>query len=260
MTNAYLAQSRMRRFRKRRLRFYAWFLGVLVFAFFLFYAVRESSFFVIRTLKINGVSGAEQSNLLTSLRTAVAQETLGKILGADNYLAWPATLPPPSFSLASIAITKRFFDRSVEVAVQRKNIGGMWCFGDEAQSCFWFDGESALLLTPAPSTEGSLVQVIYEESSIPLTLGQPVLSSEEFAYFKEIAGVLGGMDFGDLRLVFNRDRRELTAIPVHGPELRFSVRFPSRVALAALREMASRPSFSNLQYADFTVNNKVYTK
>ena len=181
-------------------------------------------------------------------------------MGADNYLAWPEALPPPSSSLASIVVTKRFFDRTVEVAVQRKNIGGMWCFVGDASPCFWFDGENALLLTAAPLTEGSLVQVIQEETTTPLTIGQPVLATEEFSYFKEIVGSVGKFGFGKLRFSFNRPRREFSATPDQGPELRFSLRFPAKMPLAALRELVNKPNFLSWHYIDFTVNNKVYTK
>lgn len=222
------------------------------------------------------------------------------LLGINNILIWPRTLTTSDLAfipqLASLTITKDYLARTVVANVAERTPFGIWCFvvsgagGDSAggggtgnaaatspaattagaatssgatmanEDCYWFDSQG-VLFGKTFDTQGSLMFSVHDYSQDDRGLGGTILSPEFVPNLISIVNVLraSGVQVNEIALN-NISLEEIDVATYNGPALYFSLRFPADEDLAVLQNLMAKPSFSKLQYVDFTVANRAYYK
>ncbi len=255
MHESYVLATKARRSKRLRFKIYIWGTFFLVLLLSGFYFLRTLSVFRVSVL-LKGLDNGEEKQFLASVQTHIFNTFLARTLGQENYFSWPKEIPPISSRIAKIDVSKNFFERTVLLTVSKKNLSGIWC---AVSQCFWFDNEG-MVLDLAPSTEGQLLPVIYEEGEFVPLVGAPLFPNGEFSVISKIMKELFARPILIKKLSFLRDRQEIVALLDSGLTLRFSIRFDPDVSFAAFDELLAQGKIANMNYVDFTVQGKVYVK
>lgn len=224
--------------------------------------------FRLKSFEIVGAKGVAQEDLINLLRWQVMGAGWKHVLGFDNILVWPETLPPQKLAylpaLKNLEIHKDFRERTLRLALEERSPFGIWCLVErEVPECFWFD-EEGVILARAPLAEGNLIPVVNDYSQSKLTLGGKILPQEQISNLFSVLRVLAAakMEAREIRLE-DIALSELKVLTYGGPELYFGLRFPADNALAVLnsfRNATGTSGLEKLEYIDFRAENRAYYK
>ncbi len=282
---AYLSDKQKKRKRRRR---YAYAILACAFVFFLAlgtaWVAFRSPWLRIKNITITGNNAVSSDSVTTLLQSSVLRDHnfLKSLLGINNMLIWPSTLATSDLvfipQLASVALAKDYFSRTVTIEVAERAPFGIWCFvsgisgslapaavasGTAAlgnENCYWFDSQGVLFARTF-DTQGSLMFAIHDYSQSGRGLNNKVLPDEFVPNFVSIMNVIraSGVQVDDVALK-DIGLQEIDVATYDGPTLHFSLRFPADEDLAVLQSLMAKPGFDNLAYIDFTVENRAYYK
>lgn len=255
------------------------------------YLFRESSYFKIKNIEIVGIESEYKEKFLSDLQPEIFMRPSARFLGSDNILSWPDELAPLTLSFAGITIDKDILKRSVVINVEKRERLGIWCqhqaqtntdsYAEQrrqeeeipresassqresaiVEQCWWFDKKDGFLFEESPDAQGQLIFKITEEAPDYLGIGSKVLNGLLFDNLKKLFELIRELDLSIDNLELDRTRQELKAITSPGAIFIFSLRFdPSTSVLSALRELIEKNPLETINYADFTVENKIYLK
>lgn len=271
--DSYVADRR-RKQKKRKKYFWsiALFLAVyLIFLGIFLFIVRLPAFQAQRIV-VQGNSAVSQSDIMSLLEASIIRRGdlldapnngTKALLGFDSMLIWPDVLPTSTVStipqLSAITISKDYFLHTITVTVTERQPFGIWCLMP-ADDCYWFDYQGTVF-AKALDTEGNAITVIHDYSQKSLSLNGPVLPEEFLPNLISIVNVLKGSGLNIQDVALNDiTLQQIDVTVVNGPMLYFSLRFPSDEDLPVLKNLIAMPGFDNLQYIDFTVQNRAYYK
>lgn len=246
----------------RRRFFLAW-AGLIFFIVYLVavasgYIVFYTSFFKIEKFEFVGFQKIDAVYLKHFLILERFKNSgWNRFLTPDNYLFWlgfkPENIKLP-VSLALLKFSPDFLKKKVLIEVEERQPYGIWCPAKPAFSgqCFWFD-ESGALFAPAPSAEGYLIPLIFDDNFRP-----EKLSREMFSLFRRL------YDLKNIKIakIFIKDEnlKELKAEIVNGPKLYLSLKEKNEDLEAILNKLSGQAEFKNLQYIDLRVPGRIYYK
>ena len=98
--------QRRRRFRNIRIKLYIISGAVLLALIGGVYLIRETGLFKIRSIEVIHIPEPKAAELLAMVKSEVLRGAGASFLGADNYLAWPSSVPFPKISYVSVYIEK----------------------------------------------------------------------------------------------------------------------------------------------------------
>jgi hypothetical protein len=235
------------------------------------WVIVRSPLFRIRAFAIEGEEQLSEGEILSLLRSRIFYDSkMRHALGFRNMLIWPAALSERDMSmlplLKSAVIEKNYLRHSITVRVSERVPRAVWCFEKtDPLRCAWFDDEG-VILERALSVEGNLIRRVSDWSQDPLPMKSLILPGQFVSNFFTILRVLD-----ETKLALHEIRIEdlgLQEAKVRvrgGPELMFSLRFPSQSALPVLKSLQKGEhlrgkSFRDLEYVDFRVENRAYFK
>lgn len=256
------------------------FIGVVI-------AVKQSNAFVIRTIEVLGVPTAYGEQIQRDLEAfSQGHSLLFRFLGANNVLAWDGS--PKEFlaenpQFKTLHIQKDYARRTVTITVDGREKFGVWCSIEDATSdvvlveeegvtttteqqgiankpdnaCYWFDADG-ILFAKAPQVQSELFNRVYDSTGQSLGLRDKILPERLFVNVKkiftllEIAGI-------NTKTVFISDiaLEEVYTESVTDPRIMFSLRFDPFFSLSAINALKRSGEWSKLEYANFTVENRV---
>jgi len=254
----YYKPSELVRKRSRvRLRIFLWSVAISVFLAGLIYVGVYSPVFRLQNIRVEGISQLTAESVLNVVKPLVFHNSFLQWLGEQNMLAWQERqIRVPTSGILLASIDRNLFTRSVTVSIQERKQAGIWCFGEV---CFWFDQEG-VLFESAPNTEGSLVTRIKEDRLEPMLLGEKIIENRFLDVVLKLVSTLPKINLAIEEIKFNRELQELTVSLYNGPEILLSVRFDPTQTLNGLQNLRSTLNFSNLEYIDLRVENRIFYK
>ena len=259
MPSATTPRLQRRRAFFRRLRLYGYVSLAVLLVVGIGYLIFGSPLFKIGELTVTGAPDINQDELIAQLKTQVAAGDSGW-LGADNYLAWPETIEYSAPRVKSVSIEKSFWSRGITVTVTPRKRYTVWCAGTEETNCYWTD-ETGTPFEYAPVSDGQLVQTVFSPTTTSVSLGSPVLPTEDFTVVREILDGIQKLDLTVTRVTINEQSQELRVDTGSGARIIFSLRFdPKPTALPALARFIKKPGLAKLEYVNLTVENRAFVK
>lgn len=229
-------------------------IGVFVYFFYWSSALQVVEF------SVNGVNNTEET------REAV----LGYFDGIKSFFSpahdrivfWmfhDGEIQSPSFlpSASSIRLTSNFNERKVIIDVVLRVMSGVWC---TANRCFVFD-KNGVLFDQSPDVSGSLILKIRDENNTPVSLGNSVLSQEEFQSMKQAIESVERNKIPISEIVIqNRELKEWATVAPNGFSVRFSFDAIPEDLDSVFKGIFERTQLEKLTYIDLRVPNRVYFK
>lgn len=254
------ARKRKRWFRAAALVFFCAYLFSLLFCL----AVFRAGFLRAKEIKISGNNRVAEADIITALQAQIfGGSYVRHLLGFRNFLIWPEEIEDPGRFLPqikSMEVKKYYWKGRIEVSVTEREPYGIWCSGEGAEECFWFDDEGYILRRGFRS-EGSIIKSVNDYSGRTLGLGGVVLAGNFFANLKSAFDALekSGINprYAELR---DLGLEEISVKTSDGPVVKFSLRFPAGGTEDILTMLRSSGSFGKLQYVDLRVQNRAYYK
>ncbi len=241
----------------RRLRLYGYFSAVILILTGVVYLFTGSPLFKVGSLRVINANGIDESVLITTLKAQVAASSHGW-LGADNWLAWSEKLTYSTPRIATISVTKSFWDRGITITVAPRERYVVWCGTNE--NCYWVD-TNGVIFEPAPVADGQLVQTVFDDAEPVGSIGNTVLATETFSIVKKILDGTQALSMNIVKVAIHRSLQELIITTAQGSRILFSLRFdPTPTALPALARFIQKPGLSKLEYVNLTVENRAFTK
>lgn len=266
--DAYLSEKNKRRKKKRA-------IGRIVLVFIALYAVLTAAgwtilrapVFAARNIVVRGNDAVASGDVVALLQSSALRDHnfIKSVLTFRNMFVWPSGLSARDLAfapeLAAVSVRKDYWSHTVTADVTERKPFAIWCAmpsGD--QKCYWFD-DTGIIFKKAFDTQGSLVLAIHDYSQSDLGLGKPVLPDLFVGNLISIVNVLkaGGIDAKEVALK-DIGLQEIDVTTYDGPDLYFSLRFPADNDLAVLQSLMAKPTFKDLQYVDFRVENRAYYK
>ncbi len=240
--------DKRRHYQRVRLKLYcsAGFLVLLLI--FGFYGLLNFPALKIKKIEIEGVTKLED------IRPTVLSGALARVLGASNFYSWPK-------KVGMIDIKKDYSTGTLTLVGIASERFAIWCAAvSSAQaSCFWVNREG-LALEEAPDTEGASIAKVNDNRDLMPVTGKPIL----LRYFPSVTRIIAGLANLPISIAsfsYNDRLQELTATGVRGERMIFSVRFIlDEKALTSLGGLIQSGKLRNSEYADFTVENRIYLK
>lgn len=262
MRNYVLDSQRRRRWFRRRLKFYLFFLFLWLIVVGGVYTVREAQLFRIAAIEVIGLADAEREQFLSALKPVILESRTARLFGENNYFSWPNEISYSDLETAEVKIKKDLLARKVVIHPIKRARLGIWCFeGNEPQNCVWFDEKDGTVLSEAPQTAGRLIYKIGEESGTVLEPGSKILPNPLFGNLKKIVLALDNLKIVPKSLFLERSLQEFTVMTSEGAEFVFSLRFdPTLNALAAVAKLLEKTPLTAIRRLDLTVENKIYLK
>ncbi|HVO28955.1 MAG TPA: hypothetical protein VMT81_03165 [Candidatus Paceibacterota bacterium] len=277
--DSYVSERRRKQKKRRK---YFWSVAVFLAAYLVFLSivalfVRLPAFHEQRITIVgnSAVSAADITNLLQASvikdgnLLAAPDNGLKAMLGFTNMLVWPGALPTSTVAvipqLADVSIAKDYFLHTITVTVAERQPFAVWCLmaaedSSSSDACYWID-DTGTAFQRTLDTQGGVISVIHDYAQGGVALGGKVLPADLLANLLSVLGVLrsSGVGVEDISI---RDLalQEVDVTTSAGPLLKFSLHFPADNDLAILGNLAAKPDFGDLQYVDFTVQNRVYYK
>lgn len=238
------SKSEKRRYYLRlRISLYCIIGAVVLVAVGLFYGFLNLPFLKIKSIQISGVVKMED------IRPQVLSGWTAQLLGLNNFLSWPG-------SVSGVSVEKDYGKGTLTLVGQPADRFAVWC----AKKCFWVNRKGTAL-EGAPDTEGGTIAKINDDRDFNPVSGDTVVGEREFA---AIAGIIDGLATVPIsieKISFNSRLQELVAQPTHGAKLIFSARFvPNDKLFSSLNNLVATGQIKASEYADFTVENRIYLK
>jgi len=204
--------------------------------------------------------------LISSLTTQIVknQKILG-YLGSDNILFWffgknnelinRNMLP----SVKSVKIETNVVDRQLDIKVREKELSGVIC--NPKNKCFAFDDEG-IIFAPAPDVKGSLILKINDSNNRPLTAGEKFLPREHWINnMIKVIEVLKNNDLNIERIeIRDMELEEWEATISSGLKFIFNFNFVPEDFNEVIRTLKEKSDFSQMDYFDMRVENRIYYK
>jgi len=213
------------------------------------------------------ISGFFENEYLVSSLTAqvVKKKKFLGYFGSDNILFWffgkggnlvnKNTLP----SVENVNLDVDLFDRKVKVTVDEKNLSGIIC--NIKDNCFAFDKEGRVFAS-APDTKGSLILKIHDTNDRPLVMGEKFLPKSKWIenVLKTVKVIKdNGLHLGSIEIK-GLDLEEWVISAAAGPEFLFNLNFVPKDLSQIVKTLKERADFSQVNYFDMRVENRVYYK
>lgn len=271
--------------RRRTLRIKLYFLLFFLAVLFLeiFYLAVYSNIFKMRSVSVENNKFLQEGDVMRIIKPVILSGKFGGLAGLENMLSWPSgkvSVSDPDVSY--INIKKNWFQRTIDVEVNERQRFAIWCLasssdpeknssgasiqtdlsqtdslagqaGRDGQSCYWIDKEGTVF-SEAPSTEGSMVSVIFDSRLGVLALGSRV---EEDRFVGNLISILENLNMLDLeinRIDFNDELQELTVSTTDGPTIMFGLRYDSAKNIPLIKNL----DYKNLKYIDLRVENRIF--
>jgi hypothetical protein len=228
------------------------------------YFILRSPWLKVKNINAPDLPGISRDDILNALKIDMLRSKMRAMLGPNNILFWEFGSHPSSLfrfpALENIRVDSNFWDRSVEVAAEERELWGALC-NSSGSMCYGLD-ENGIIFSEVPNVSGSLILKINDMNDRFFVLGQPVFSRPEwFGYFKQSIDTLNRNGFrvisaeiGDLSL------REWTARVVSGPEFHFSLTFTPENFDSILKNLGNKVDLGKTTYVDFRVPERIYYK
>lgn len=251
------------------------------------FGAKQSSVFRIDTISVKGVPeayGAQVKQLLGDF----SRERSGvfRFLGSDNMIAWDSTPKEfleehPEFTV--VRLEKDYVRKAITIEVSSREKFGVWCrttqnpvtvsgedevppigdivtVDDSAEQCYWFDRDG-VLFARAPKVDSELFNRVYDFTGRALGLRDKILPDRLFI---NLARVFKLMEVAQINTktvsLYDIALEEAEADSVSDPRTIFSLRIDPSFSLSAINELKRDGIWHGLQYANFTVENRVSYK
>lgn len=259
----YLDERERRKQRQsRKLKIYG---GIAVFLFLIFgigWLIVYSSVFQIKNIEL--ISANNESigaGLIDDFKDFLVQQSkIAEFLGANNILIWQ-NKNNESFlknhpEIADLTIIKKYFERKIEILINKREKSGMWCFGEK---CWWFDKEGTLF-EEAPIASGELIYKVNDFSDRELSFGGKAMEKSFIDNLLKIFEVLDKAKLGVKTLRLNNlALQEMTVESSKLPKIYFSLRFDPGFGVNIF-ESLKKIGLDKIEYIDLRVENRGYYK
>ncbi len=235
--------EKKRYYRRLRIKIYCSAGLAILAAVLFFYTLLNWQVFKIKEIHAEGAVKLEDA------RPLVLQKPLARFLGLNNFFSWPG-------KIGDWQIEKDYSSGILKILGPKLERFAIWC----SRECYWVTADG-VAVEEAPDTEGTSIAKVMDARNSPILTGRGVT---EQGIFNRIASVIAAM--GDLPLriknyEFNDKRQELAAEGARGERMIFSVRFaPSGKLFDSLLALIKNGELRRSEYADFTVENRIYLK
>lgn len=254
--NLYL--SHRERARKKflfRLKIYALAIILILIMGLLYYLTAWTPFFKIQSIEVAGQGKLSKQNIIRDLTYNNLGGLAAMILGYDSLFIWPSgPITINNYLISQANVIKSWFDRKITVNLQERDKYGLLC--SETNACFWFD-RGGFVFDKALATEDEKLFVKIVSSSPKL--GAKIVKEELFPNLQKIMDFLRE-NFLITNFQLDQENYELIAKTVNGTKLLLNIRFDSENNLKALKEISKKTYFTNLEYVDLRVENRIYYK
>jgi len=280
MIEDFLSEKHKRKRKKRRQFFWVAVVIVIVIVIVIVaWIFIWSPVFRLKQIVIQGENTVPSSTVASLLQENLAQNNgfALKLLGAGNMLAWPDAVVSSELAsvpqVASLTVTKNYWYHTVTATVAEREPFAIWCAmpsldasGDPEgeEFCYWFDN-TGTMFADAFDTEGNAIFAVHDYAEGAATgtaaLGSKILPDFFVPNLISILNVLkqSGLNVKEIALE-DLSLEQVNVSTYDGPTIYFSLRFPSDVDLPVLQSLMAKPGFDNLQYVDFTVENRAFYK
>lgn len=246
------------------------------------FGIRQSSVFHIGTVSVEGIPDAYGVQVRRDLEDFSREHSLlFRFLGSENMIAWDGT--PRAFLDANpqfrdVRVMKDYMRKSITIIVDGREKFGVWCYAPsrggevegaptstdvvskepgDREECYWFDRDG-VLFARAPQVKSELFNRVYDSTGRSVGLREKILPDRLFI---NLAKIFKLMEMAQIntKTVFVSDLalEEVDVDSVSDPRIMFSLRFDPVFSLSAIDALKRSGEWSKLQYANFTVENRV---
>ncbi|MEK7555020.1 MAG: hypothetical protein AAB518_03500 [Patescibacteria group bacterium] len=211
-------------------------------------------------IEIIGLNERDRATLIADLRTLAFQRPRTRILGIDNYFAWPDSIDLFSAAYRAATVEKNIFTRSLTISALPRKRFAAWCPENSGAEidCRWIDGDDGIFLETTARPEGQLVPTITEKTTVSPSFGGEFLTGVRLNRIKLILDFLRINMLSIEEIKLNRDFEEIQVISSDHAVFRFSIRFDPAVNLSGFREILKTTGTRHIQELNLTVPGKVY--
>lgn len=218
-----------------------------------YYLLIYSSVFKIRSIAVDNNKFFSETDILEMLRPIILSGKIGSIAGFDNLLAWPeGKISVPNLAIVDVNIDKNWIKRTIRVEVENRQRFAIWCMSS-GQNCYWID-KQGIVFGDAPSTEGSLVSVVFDSRSGEMPLGSSVEDGRFIGNLMAILENIGILGIQVDRIDFDNDLQELSVSAVGGPKIKFGLRYDSAKDIPLIQNL----NYKDFKFIDLSVEGRIY--
>lgn len=224
----------------------------------------NSSFLKINKFEVSRSPYYSQNEVFKEIKEyKIGQNPLLATLGPRNILFWALSssdkTPPELSAASSVKVDVSLFKRKVSAAIESRDVFGVAC--NISKDCYTFN-EKGTVLTRAPYVEGNLVlRVEFTNKDKKFVLGKKILPREEWnknlietlKQVKESKFEIENVKIKDLKL-----REWVLSLP--SVDLYFDLNFVPEQLPNVLKRLRNKTDFSEIEYVDFRVRDRVYYK
>lgn len=244
--------------------------------------IRQSSLFRIRTTTVSGIPEAYGEQVRLMFEDFSREHSwLFRFLGNGNILAWDGT--PKEFleahpEFVAMRIEKDLIRHAIRIEVDERKKFGVWCRmpqdttletavgtspddgitgSSEDEECYWFDSDG-ILFSRAPQIQSELFNRVHDFTGRTLAVRDRILPDRLFINLVRVFKLIEIAQI-NTKTVSLRDiaLEEVEADSLTDPRTVFSLRFDPSFSLSAIDALKKTGEWSKLQYASFTVENRV---
>ncbi len=229
--------------------------------------VAYSSFFKFDQIVFkNSLSESNKKSIQKFLEAKVIEESsLVSFLGLNNFLSWPSSIGEADLKtlpeIAELNIEKDYGANTIFVELKERKPFAIWCLAKFTPvRCFWFD-DQGVILKESLAVSGNLIQVISDYFGEDLKVHSLILPADLVPNLISILNVIKSTRLNVKEIyIENLKLAELNLRTKSGPIIYFSLRDNAKNYEAALKVLASSPSFNTYSYVDLRVTNRIYYK
>lgn len=249
------------------------------------FAVRQSALFRVGSITVTGVPDVYGQQVLKNLDDFSRRHSLlFRFLGSGNMISWGSNekeFLDANPDIKELRVSKEYFKHTIEISVEGREKFGVWCHqgegasrdsgvatstsvtgsaDDNSEDCYWFDPDG-ILFARAPLIRSELFNRVFDSTGRSLSLKDKILPDRLFANLVRIFKLLEVGQINTKTLVLSDLALEqVEADSVSDPRVIFSLRFDPSFSLSAIDALRKSGEWRRLQYANFTVENKVSYK
>lgn len=235
--------EKRRHYRRLRVKVYLLAGAAGLLLVLLFYGALNLPALKIKKIETVGIAKLED------VRPAVLRSIAARLLGLDNFLAWPG-------KVGAVEVEKDYSTGVLRLKLPSPERFAIWC----SKNCFWV-GADGVVIEEAPDTEGSSINKIRDDRDFTPVVGKSVVPSDLAVNIVKIIQGLSGLPIRIKDYSFDDRLQELRANGVKGETIIFSARLePTATLLVSLRDLIESGRVRTAEYIDLTVENRIYIK